>query len=141
MNWASTASDAALRPGSYHRCVAFLEPNPAPVDIAEPGRRLRLRLYLLSFIDEFGPVYAVFTLLFNDNGISTAQVSWVFVTWGVVAFFLEVPSGMLADQVDRRRLLAAAFGLKAGGLEITHSLQEKEHGNLKKSAARNQEKT
>ena len=29
---------------------------------------LKRRLYLLGFVDEFGPVYAVYTLWFNDNG-------------------------------------------------------------------------
>ena len=31
---------------------------------------LRRRLYLLAWVDEFGPIYAVYTLWFNDNGVS-----------------------------------------------------------------------
>jgi MFS family permease len=75
-------------------------------------------LYLLAFVDEFGPVYAVYTLWFNDNGISTSQVSTVFLVWAATALSLEIPSGALADRVDRRRLLAAAFTIRAGGIAL-----------------------
>jgi len=79
---------------------------------------LKRRLYLLAFIDEFGPVYAVYTLWFNDNGITTGEISTAFLAWAVFALLLEVPSGALADRVDRRRLLAAAFGVRAAGISI-----------------------
>lgn len=79
---------------------------------------LRRRLYLLALIDEFGPVYAVFTLWFNDNGISTSQVSTVFLVWAGVALAFEVPSGALADRIDRRRLLASAFLVRALGISL-----------------------
>jgi MFS family permease len=85
------------------------------------GRRrstLRRRLYLLSFIDEFGPVYAVYTLWFNDNGVTTAQISTAFLAWAVFALVLEIPSGALADRVDRRHLLAAAFATRAVGIGV-----------------------
>src|SRR5690606_32963018 len=45
---------------------------------------LRRRLYALSFVDEFGPVYAVWTLWFNDNGITTSQISTVFILWAAI---------------------------------------------------------
>jgi len=73
-------------------------------------------LYALSFIDEFGPVYAVWTLWFNDNGVSTSQISTVFILWAGIAIALEIPSGALADRVDRRRLIASAFALRAVGI-------------------------
>ena len=79
---------------------------------------LRKRLYPLSFIDEFGPLYAVYTLWFNDHGISTSQVSSVFLVWAVISLSLEIPSGALADRVDRRYLLAAAFAFRAVGISI-----------------------
>ncbi|MEM9565635.1 MAG: MFS transporter [Actinomycetota bacterium] len=79
---------------------------------------LRRRLHALSFVDEFGPVYAVYTLWFNDNGLSAGDVSTVFLVWAVVALALEIPSGALADRVDRRRLLAVAFAIRAGGISL-----------------------
>lgn len=81
-------------------------------------RRLRGRLYGLSFIDEFGPLYAVYTLWFADNGVTASQISTVFVLWASVAVVLEIPSGALADRVDRRHLLAVAFGLRACGIAV-----------------------
>ena len=79
---------------------------------------LRARLYTLSFVDEFGPLYALYTLWFSDNGITTVQLSTVFTLWAVVAVVLEVPSGAVADRVDRRRLLAFAFVLRAIGISL-----------------------
>jgi len=80
--------------------------------------RLRRRLYLLAFVDEFGPVYAVYTLWFNDNGISTSQISTVFLVWAAIGLLLEIPSGALADRVDRRHVLASAFGIRAVGIGL-----------------------
>ena len=79
---------------------------------------LRRRLHALAFVDEFGPIYAVYTLWFNDNGISTAQVSSIFIVWAAVALVLEIPSGALADRVDRRRLIAGAFVLRGIGISL-----------------------
>ncbi len=79
---------------------------------------LRRRLYGLAFVDEFGPVYAVYTLWLNDNGVSTSQLSTMFLVWALVALLLEIPSGALADRVDRRFLLAAAFLIRAVGISI-----------------------
>ncbi|MEL6891565.1 MAG: MFS transporter [Actinomycetota bacterium] len=81
-------------------------------------RGLRRRLYVLSFVDEFGPVYAVYTLFFADNGVSTPQISIAFLLWAVFALVLEVPSGALGDLVDRRRLIAGAFALRAIAISV-----------------------
>ena len=77
---------------------------------------MRKRLYWLAFIDEFGPVYAVWTLIFNDNGVTTGQISIAFLVSALAALVLEIPSGAVADRVDRRRLLATAFALRGGAL-------------------------
>ena len=79
---------------------------------------LRRRLYVLAFVDEFVPFAVVFTLWFADNGITVAQFSLVFVVWAGRALVLEVPSGMVADRVDRRRLIAVAFLLRGIGIAV-----------------------
>lgn len=81
-------------------------------------RRLGGRLYALAFVDEFGPLYALFTLWFLDNGSTTAQLSVVFIMWAALAIVLEIPSGALADHVDRRALLAAAFAIRGVGIAV-----------------------
>jgi MFS family permease len=79
---------------------------------------LRRRLYALGFVDEFGPLYALYTVLFLDNGITTGQISTVFLLWAAIEVAFEVPSGAIADLVDRRTLLAFAFVLRAVGISV-----------------------
>ncbi len=64
------------------------------------------------------PLYPVYALLFADTGLTTAQVSSLFVIWSVVAFAAEVPSGALADAWSRRRLYALGELLTAAGFLI-----------------------
>ena len=79
---------------------------------------VRRRMYLLAFVDEFAPFAVLFTLWFADNGVTVAQLSVAFVVWAIAALLFEVPSGVLADRVDRRRLLAGAFLLRAVGIAV-----------------------
>lgn len=78
--------------------------------------RLRRRLLVLAFVDEFGPLYVVYTLWFDDHGITTAQLSHAFILWALAVVLLEIPSGALADRVDRRLVLAGAFALRVAGI-------------------------
>lgn len=75
-------------------------------------------MYLMAWVDEVGPLYALYTLWFNDNGITTSQISTVFLLWAAVAIVLEIPSGAVADLMDKRVLLAGAFLLRAIGIGI-----------------------
>lgn len=87
--------------------------------VSAPDRRdVRSRLYLLSFLDEFGPLYALYTLWFADHGVDAATLTVVFVLWAVMQSLLEVPTGALADRWDRRRLVALAQGLRAIGIGV-----------------------
>ncbi len=85
---------------------------------AVEARGLKRRLNVLAFVDEFGPVYAVYTLFFVDNGVTTAEISVAFALWAAFALVLEVPSGALADLVDRRSLLAGTFVIRAVGISV-----------------------
>ncbi|MDQ3714781.1 MAG: MFS transporter [Actinomycetota bacterium] len=68
-------------------------------------RSLERRLIAFQALDEFMPIFPVYALLFAENGLSTAEISGLFVLWSVVTFVLEVPSGAWADTVSRRLLL------------------------------------
>lgn len=84
-----------------------------------PGfEALGRRLYTFAFLDWVGPLYAVYTLWFNDNGATTAEISGLFLFWAIVAIVLEVPSGAFADMVDRRVVVALALGLRAIGVVV-----------------------
>ncbi|GGO12880.1 MFS transporter [Microbispora rosea subsp. aerata] len=60
----------------------------------------------------------MYALLFADNGLSPAQISSLFVIWSVTGFVLEVPSGVWADLVSRRWLLAVAPLLTGAGFAL-----------------------
>lgn len=85
----------------------------------QPFRRLsslHKKLYAIAFADEFGPLYAIYPLWFAAQGLSTEQISLIYMGWAAVGLVLEVPSGALADRVDRRVLLAIACVLRGLGL-------------------------
>jgi MFS family permease len=56
--------------------------------------------------------------LFADAGLSTAEISSLFVIWSVTGFVLEVPSGIWADAVSRRALLTLAPLLSGAGFGL-----------------------
>lgn len=80
--------------------------------------RLRPQLYAYAFFDELGPLYAIYPLWMATNGLSIGQISGIYVLWAAVGMVFEVPSGALADRVDRRRLIGLAVLLRAIGIAI-----------------------
>jgi MFS family permease len=60
-------------------------------------------------------LYPVYALLFADAGLTTAQISTLFVLWSVVSFTAEIPSGAWADTWSRPRLYAVGAFLTAAG--------------------------
>ncbi|WP_412753662.1 MFS transporter [Krasilnikovia sp. M28-CT-15] len=73
------------------------------------------RLYAVRGCEEGILLYPLYALLFADAGLSTAQISSLFVIWSVVSFVCEVPSGAWADAWSRRRLYALGSFLIAAG--------------------------
>jgi MFS family permease len=72
-----------------------------------------VRVVAYAALRELIPLFPVYALLFVDAGLSTGQVSSLFVIWSATHVVLEVPSGAWADTVSRRRLLllgAALYG-------------------------------
>lgn len=57
----------------------------------------------------------MYALLFADAGLTTGQISTLFVLWSAVSFVFEVPSGAWADTWSRRRLYALGAFLTAAG--------------------------
>jgi hypothetical protein len=52
-------------------------------------------------------------VLFAHAGLSGAEISLLFTIWSAVGIVAEVPTGVLADRVQRRHVLAAAGVLQA----------------------------
>ena len=70
---------------------------------------------LFSFLSEFAPIYPAYMILFRDRGYDFFQLSLLFVVWELSVVVLELPSGILADRWDKRKVLAAGMLLKALG--------------------------
>lgn len=67
---------------------------------------MKIKTYLLyKFIQHLVPVYPVYLLLFEAKGLSVQQISMLFVIWSVPSVFLEVPTGVWADNWSRKNLL------------------------------------
>ncbi|MGI8434316.1 MAG: MFS transporter [Nocardioidaceae bacterium] len=64
------------------------------------------------------PLYAVYSLLFADSGLSPAQLSSLLIIWSLTGFAFEIPSGAWADTIDRRRLLVVSGLIYACGFSL-----------------------
>jgi MFS family permease len=72
-------------------------------------------LYAYSFFDELILLYPLYAVLFAESGLSTVQISSLFVIWSAASVAVEIPSGVVADLVSRRLLLTIAPLLAAAG--------------------------
>jgi MFS family permease len=69
--------------------------------------------YAYVFLFDFILAYAIYTALFELEGISVGEIGILLAFWSASAIVLEMPSGALSDHFDRRALLVAAPLLKA----------------------------
>ena len=58
------------------------------------------------------PIYAFYTILFIERGLSVNAVAVLIALWSVFAIAFEVPSGILADRWNRRNMLVASAVLQ-----------------------------
>ncbi|MDI6098217.1 MFS transporter [Actinoplanes sp. NEAU-A12] len=63
-------------------------------------------------------LYPVYALLFADTGLTTGEISSLFIIWSVVSFACEVPAGALADAWSRKRLYALGEIITAAGFGL-----------------------
>jgi MFS family permease len=81
-------------------------------------KRLAATLYGYTFVGVFVLLYPVYAVLFTDAGLSVPEISSLFAIWAATGIALEVPSGVWADAVSRRVLLAGAPLLGAVGFAL-----------------------
>lgn len=62
--------------------------------------------------------YPIFTILFLDLGLSIGEFAALNVIWAITIVLLEVPSGALADQFGRRRLVVIAGWLMVAEMGV-----------------------
>lgn len=70
---------------------------------------------LFSFLSELAPIYPAYMILFRGRGYDFLELSLLFVVWELSVVVLELPSGILADRWDKRKVLAVGMLLKALG--------------------------
>ncbi|MFE0750163.1 MFS transporter [Gordonia sp. NPDC058843] len=76
-----------------------------------------------ALLEDLIPLYPLYAVLFADPGIpgaglGPAEISALFVIWSVSAVIVEVPTGVLADRLSRRKLLIAGPLLTASGFAL-----------------------
>lgn len=71
-----------------------------------------------AFCQEVVLLYPLYAVLFAEAGLSTAQISTLFLIWSAAGLLAEVPSGVLADALSRRLLLALGPALTAAGFAL-----------------------
>lgn len=73
---------------------------------------------MFEALGEFIPYYPLYALLFAETGLSTGEISSLFVIWSVTGVVLEVPTGALADVMSRRLLQVAGAALVGVGFAV-----------------------
>lgn len=69
--------------------------------------------YAYAFLFDVMLAYAIYAALFELEGLSVAEIGLLLAFWSASAIVLEMPSGALSDQFDRRLLLVLAPLAKA----------------------------
>ncbi|MEM8767030.1 MAG: MFS transporter [Pseudomonadota bacterium] len=83
--------------------------------IADGSRRVEAIWLAQSFFDDFILVYPVYAILMLERGASEFELSILFVIWSASAVLFEIPSGVLADRLDRRRYVFTGSLIRALG--------------------------
>lgn len=86
--------------------------------MSRPVRQFAMFAVAFQGLGDFVPLYAVYVLLFRDSGLSDTSISWLFAIWSLTSFAAEVPSGVWADLVSRRLLLALGSVLTGAGFAL-----------------------
>ncbi|MER6614849.1 MFS transporter [Streptomyces xantholiticus] len=81
-------------------------------------RSLERKLYAYAGLEDFVLLYPLYALLFAEHGLTTAEISSLFAIWCAVGLLVEVPSGVWADVVSRKALMAIGPVLTAGGFAL-----------------------
>ena len=69
-------------------------------------------MYAYKFISQCLPIYAFYTILFIERGLSINAVAVLIALWSAFAIVFEMPSGILADRWNRRNMLVLSAVLQ-----------------------------
>nr|WP_064570866.1 MFS transporter [Gordonia sp. LAM0048] len=76
-----------------------------------------------ALLEDLIPLYPLYAVLFADPGVpgaglGPAEISALFVIWSVSSVIVEVPTGVLADRLSRRKLLVVGPMITASGFAL-----------------------
>jgi MFS family permease len=80
--------------------------------------RLLFAACALRFLDSFVLIAPFYTVMFAESGLSPSQIGVILASWAAVCLVLEVPSGVLADRMSRRWLMAVAQLVRCLGFAV-----------------------
>ena len=69
------------------------------------SRRFRFAWYAHHLLAELVLIYPVAAIMMGERGVAPFDLSLLFALWSLAVVAAEVPTGVLADRVSRRRLL------------------------------------
>lgn len=72
------------------------------------------KYYIYCFFNELMPIYPLYLLMFEQEGLSVSRISLLLAIWSVPAVFLEIPTGVFADRWSRKYMMCLGEVLKAG---------------------------
>jgi len=68
--------------------------------------------YAYKFMSECLPIYAFYALLFLEHGQTLSEVAILIALWSFFAIIFEIPTGLLADRINRQTMLVIGCLLK-----------------------------
>ncbi|HEX3916129.1 MAG TPA: MFS transporter [Caulobacteraceae bacterium] len=81
-------------------------------------RRFLASVYAFKLFDALILIYALYPVMFVDDGMTPGEVGVALAVWSVTAFLVQVPAGVWADRWSRRGILAIAQALRLVGFVI-----------------------
>lgn len=78
-------------------------------------RGVLAKIYAYKALDDLILIYPLYAVMFVDHGVSPSQLALLFAVWSAVGLACEVPSGVLADHLPRKHLLAVGQLIRAAG--------------------------
>ncbi len=69
--------------------------------------------YWYKFFKDLVLIYPVYILLFESRGLNVSQISILLAVWSVPVVLLEIPTGILADHWNRKKMLVIGGLTKA----------------------------
>ena len=63
------------------------------------------RIYAFAFLNHLIPIYSLYSITFQEKGLSVAQIGTALIFWSVFVILFQLPVGVLADRMSRRNML------------------------------------